>query len=457
MVPQLNESKSGNPWVFIPALYFLEGIPYFIVSTVSVTMFKKMGVSNAEIGLWTSLITWPWICKMLWGPLVEAHSTKRRWIIGTQLLVIAMILFESFALVQGGFLNPTLIVLTIMAFLSATHDIAADGFYLLALSPEKQAYFVGIRSTAYRLANIICNGGLIYLAGTLEDPFPVHFPLLQGVTLQGGGMGFLAGRIDLFPNPSIPLGWQQVLWVALAVYSVLAVVNFFAMPQPKDDASRSEGFPFKEAFKEYFNQPHLLVIILFILFYRFGESMVVKMSNPFLLDELAKGGLGLSTSDVGFVGGVVGTSALVVGGILGGMYIAKNGLKRSIWPMVLAMNIPIGLYVWAAWAQPDKVWASLVVGVDNFGYGFGFAAYMVYLMYLTEGSRYRTAHYAISTGLMALGAMMAGILSGYLQEALGYTNFFVATLGLSIPGMIVLLYLPLNEQGPQTQEQKTTS
>ncbi|MBF0500858.1 MAG: MFS transporter [Candidatus Riflebacteria bacterium] len=411
----MNQRISGNPWLFVPALYFLEGIPYFIVSTVSVTMFKKMGVSNAEIGLWTSLITWPWVLKMLWGPLVESHSTKRHWIFGTQLLIFVMMLAESFSIVQGSFLNLTLMVLTLMAFLSATHDIAADGFYLLALSDRDQAYFVGIRGTAYRLANIFCNGGLIYLAG----------------------------RLEMLPDASIPSAWQKVLWIGTALYAVLVLVNYMAMPQPGGDADRRESLPFREAFIEYFSQSRLYIIIAFILFYRFGEAMVVKMSNPFLLDAIARGGLGLSTSDVGFIGGVVGVTALTLGGIIGGMSIARYGLKRCIWPMVLSMNIPIALYVWAAWTQPDKVWANLVVGVDNFGYGFGFAAYMVYLMSVTRNSRYPTANYAISTGLMALGAMLAGIISGYLQEHLGYTGFFVATLLLSIPGMSVLPFLPI--------------
>ncbi|MBF0543925.1 MAG: MFS transporter [Candidatus Riflebacteria bacterium] len=421
-----NTSPLNNPWVFVPVLYFLEGIPYFIVATVSVTMLKNMGISNGSIGLWTSLITFPWILKMLWGPLVEGHSTKRGWIVGTQLCIIVTLILESFSITQTSFLNPTLVVLTLMAFLSATHDIAADGFYLLALSSENQAFFVGIRGSAYRLANIFTNGGLIFLAGKLQES----------------------------SGAKIAQSWQYVLWISCGLYALLVGLNFLAMPRPRQDAVRHEAFPpFAKAFREYFTQPHLLVILWFILFYRFGESMVVKMSNPFLLDAAEKGGLALSTSDVGFIGGVVGVSTLIIGGILGGIYIAKYTLKRCLWPMVFAMNLPIILYVWAAWTHPGKWGACLAVGVDNLGYGFGFAAYMVFLMFLTEGSRYRTAHYAISTGLMALGAMLAGSLSGFIQESLGYTQFFLATLILSIPGMAILPFLPLDKPPLLSSEQ----
>lgn len=411
-------SKStGNPWLFVPSLYFLEGIPYFIVSTVSVTMFKRLGISNAEIGLWTSLITWPWIIKMLWGPLVESTSTKRKWIVGTQFFGVIAMLCVSMTITMENFLTPTLIVLTIMAFLSATHDIAADGFYLLALSPEDQAYFVGIRGTAYRLANVFCNGGLIYLAGTFESA----------------------------PGALVPVAWRNVLIIAALIYGFFAILGYKAMPKPKMDAEKKESFPFKAAFAEYFSQGKLHIILGFILLYRFGESMVGKMSNPFLLDTIEKGGMGMTTSEVGFITGVVGVTALTTGGIVGGMVISKFGIKKSLWPMVLAMNVPNLLYIWAATTQPGKAWVTLIVGCDQFGYGFGFAAYMVYLMFITQGSKYPTAHYAISTGLMALGAMTAGITSGYVQQHVGYAGFFMATLVFAAPGVMLLPFLPLEK------------
>jgi len=409
---------TGNPWLFVPSLFFLEGIPYFIVSTVSVTMFKRLGISNAEIGLWTSLITWPWIIKMLWGPLVESFSTKRRWILGTQILATVAILIVSQTITMQNFLTPTLIILTIVAFLSATHDIAADGFYLLALSQEDQAYFVGIRGTAYRLANVFCNGGLIYLAGTFEA----------------------------VPGAVVSEAWRNILVIAAAVYLLFVILGSFAMPKPRKDADKKASFPFKEAFAEYFSQAKLHIVLGFILLYRFGESMVSKMSNPFLIDTIEKGGLGMTTSEVGFITGVVGVVALTLGGIIGGMVISRYGIKRSLWPMVLAMNVPNLMYIWAAMTQPGKVWVSLIVGCDQFGYGFGFAAYMVYLMFITQDSKYPTAHYAISTGLMAFGAMGAGIASGYVQQYTGYIGFFIATLVFATPGILLLPFLPLEKE-----------
>ncbi len=414
----MNQKTSGNPWLFVPALYFLEGIPYFIVSTVSVTMFKRLGISNEQIGLWTSLITWPWIVKMLWGPLVESTSTKRKWILGTQILAIVAMVLVSLTITATDFLYPTLIILTLLAFLSATHDIAADGFYLLALSPEDQAYFVGIRGTAYRLANVFCNGGLVYLAGVFEKT----------------------------PDIAIAEAWRNILWVGAGVYLLFVVLGYSAMPKPRQDADRQESFPFRAAFAEYFSQNKLLVILGFILTYRFGESMVSKMSSPFLLDSVANGGMGLDTSEVGLITGTVGVIALVVGGIVGGMVISRFGIKRSLWPMVMAMNVPNLLYVWAAYTHPGKGWVALIVGCDQFGYGFGFAAYMVYLMFITQGTKYPTAHYAISTGLMALGAMGAGIASGYVQANVGYAQFFLATLVFATPGMLLLPFLPLEKE-----------
>jgi PAT family beta-lactamase induction signal transducer AmpG len=438
--------KNGNPWLFVPALYFLEGIPYFMVSTVSVTMFKRLGVSNAEIGLWTSLITWPWIMKMLWGPLVEAHSTKRKWILGTQFFAVAMLILEAFAIIQPSFLSLTLVVLTILAFLSATHDIAADGFYLLSLHQDDQAYFVGIRATAYRMANIFCNGALIYLAGQWEISAAGALSAAAPSPATAEATAAAANAAPII-GPQLAPVWQKVILCGAGVYALMALIGYFAMPVPKrDQSAAASGFPFKEAFAEYFSQKKLGIILGFILLYRFGESMVSKMSTPFLLDTLEKGGMGVATSDVGFITGVVGVIALTLGGIIGGFVIARFGIKRSLWPMVLAMNVPNLLYIWAAFTHPEKSWVALIVGIDQFGYGFGFAAYMVYMMFITQGSRFPTAHYAISTGLMAFGAMGAGIASGFIQETVGYAGFFLSTLICALPGMLLLLVLPLDKE-----------
>lgn len=414
-----NSSKdiSSRAWALVPTLFFMEGVPYVIVNQVATVMFKKMGIPNDDLALWTSLITWPWMLKMLWGPFIDRTGTKRNWILGTQSIILVLLGVMGLLVLQGTGWIPLLALLGVMAVFSASHDIAADGFYMLALNPKEQSFFIGIRSTAYRMATIFGTGLLIYLAGRFE---------LNGESTQ-----------EI---------WSKVLWIASAVFAVGMLVTSFVAARPVSDVRReSKGFGY-EIFKEYFQQKKILAILGFILFYRFGESMVGKMSALFLMDPIERGGMGLATTDIGYIGGVVGIAALTLGGIVGGFTLSKWGLKRCLWPMVLSMNIPNFLYLWASLVYPPKFALYGIVGVDQFGYGFGFAAYMVYLMYLTQDSKMRTAHFAISTGLMALGAMMAGAVSGHIQMALGYPAFFASTIALSIPGMIVLKFLPLDKE-----------
>ncbi|NCN39853.1 AmpG family muropeptide MFS transporter [bacterium] len=394
----------------------MEGVPYVIVNQLATIMFKKMDVPNDQLALWTSLITWPWMLKMFWGPFVDRTSTKRNWILGTQAVMLGLLAVMGFLVMQGAGWTILLALLGVMAVFSATHDIAVDGFYMLALNPKEQAFFVGIRSTAYRLAMIFGTGFLVYLAGVFE---------------QNG--------------ESVTAVWSKVLWIGAAAFGIGLLAIKLSAPKPDTDQPRKGPSIGYEIFKEYFAQHRIAVILAFIMFYRFGESMVGKMSALFLMDPVAKGGMGLPTTDIGFIGGVVGVVALTLGGIIGGLVLSKWGLKRCLWPMVLSMNIPNFLYLWASLTFPPTYMLYGIVGVDQFGYGFGFAAYMVYLMYISQGSTMRTAHFAISTGLMALGALTAGAVSGHIQMALGYPSFFVATIVLSIPGMIVLKFLPLEK------------
>jgi PAT family beta-lactamase induction signal transducer AmpG len=394
----------------------MEGVPYVIVNQVATIMFKKMDVPNDQLALWTSLITWPWMIKMFWGPFIDRTGTKRNWILGTQMAMLLLMGVLGMLVMQGATWTVLLGLLGLMAVFSATHDIAADGFYMLALNAKEQAFFVGIRSTAYRMATIFGTGFLVYLAGRFE----------------------LAGE-------ATSQVWSKVLWVGAAFFGAgLLLIKFFA-PQPASDKTQKSERLGYAIFREYFTQKRIAAVLAFILFYRFGESMVGKMSSLFLMDTVEKGGMGLPTTEIGFIGGVVGVIALTLGGIVGGLTLSKWGLKRCLWPMVLSMNIPNFLYLWASLSHPPAYALYGIVGVDQFGYGFGFAAYMVYLMYLTQGSQMRTAHFAISTGLMALGAMLAGAVSGHIQVALGYPGFFAATIIMSIPGMIVLKFLPLEK------------
>ncbi|MBW4683524.1 MAG: MFS transporter [Komarekiella atlantica HA4396-MV6] len=409
-----------SPFTFIPTLYFASGIPYIIINTVSVIFYKKLGIDNTQIALWTSFLYLPWVIKMFWGPIVDIYSTKRKWILYTQFATFCCLGLVAFCLQLPNFFFISLTVLTIGAFISATYDIATDGFYLLALSPEQQAFFVGIRSLFYRLAVIFGSGILVVLAGQLE------------VSLN-----------------NIPLSWTITISFSALILAILFVFHRLILPVPELDHQRqiqtTENIPFWSIITSYFNQPKITAILAFILLYRFGEAMLVKIASLFLLDKPEVGGLGLSTSDVGLVYGTFGVISLICGGILGGLLISKYGLKKCLFPMALALNLPDVFYVYMAYTKPSLTLVYPLVSLEQFGYGVGFTAFSVYLMYICHGE-YKTSHFAISTGIMALGMMLPGLISGYLQKALGYPLFFVLVCLLTIPGMIALFFIPLKEE-----------
>jgi PAT family beta-lactamase induction signal transducer AmpG len=413
-------AKRRLPWIYVPTTYFAEGVPYVIVNTVSVVMYKTLGLPNRLIGL-TSLLYLPWVIKMLWGPLVDTHSTKRRWIIGAQLTLALCFIATAFSLKTDLFFPISLLLFSLIAFTSATHDIATDGFYMLTLSRDKQALYAGVRSTFYRFAMIFASGGLVVLAGMIERK--------TGLARQG---------------------WTAVFCVSGAIFFCLALFHRFYLPFPPTDAGaaratstgeRPHRSEFLRVFKNYFSQPMIVPIVAFILLYRLGEAMLVKMAQPFFLDPVVKGGLGLSTETVGTVYGTAGTSCLLAGGILGGWCVARFGFKKCIWPMALALNLPNLSYVYLAWARPSLGVTYLLVAAEQFGYGLGFTAFTIFLMYIAR-EPFKTSHYAISTGLMALGMMVPGALSGYAQEKLGYLNFFCLVCLLTIPGMLAIFFIP---------------
>jgi len=412
----MSEQKalSRTPWVFVPSLYFIEGLPYVIINIVSVILYKRMGIDNAAIAFWTSFLYLPWVIKMFWGPVVDLYSTKRNWVLSTQLIMSLSLFFVAFSLGTESFFFLSLAAFAAGAFISATHDIATDGFYLLSLSKEHQALFVGIRATFYRLAMIFGSGLMVYVAGRLE-----------------GSTG------------NIPMSWTIIIAAAGLIFVLAVLYHTIVLPYPAVDAmgAPSGRASFLEIFQSYFRQEKVWAIVAFILLYRTGEAMLVKLVSPFLLDPRSAGGLGLSTEQVGLVYGTVGIGALVLGGIIGGWLIAKFGLKKCIWPMALALNLPDLFYVYLAYAQPAVELVYPLVACEQFGYGFGFTAFMVTLMYAARG-RYKTSHFAISTGIMALGMMLPGLVSGYLQEALGYRLFFMAVVLLTIPGMMTILFIP---------------
>jgi PAT family beta-lactamase induction signal transducer AmpG len=409
--------SSRNPWSFLPTLYFAEGLPYVLINTVSVILYKRLGIHNADIAFWTSWLYLPWVIKMFWGPFVDVYATKRKWILATQTAMGLCMFLIAFSLRLEGFFYLSLAAFFAGAFVSATYDIAADGFYMLALPEREQALFVGLRAGFYRLAMIFGTGFLVYVAGMLE-------------TSSG----------NIFQS------WSIVMALSGVIFAVAAVYHQLLLPFPASDGHRikdgkNNESSFGEVIRAYFKKDKIGVVLSFILTYRLGEAMLLKLVSPFLLDQPGVGGLGLTTKEVGLVYGTIGVACLVGGGILGGWLIARFGFKRSVWPMVVIMHIPDLFFVYMAYAQPGIGLVYLLVALEQFGYGIGFTVFTVYLMYSASG-KYRTSHYAISTGIMALGMMLPGFVSGLLQQAVGYGMFFIIVCFLTIPGMVTIPFLP---------------
>ena len=589
-----------NPWAWIPSLYFTQGIPYVVVMLVSVIMYKRMGISNAEIAFYTSLLYLPWVIKPLWSPFIDLFKTKRFWIILMQLFVALGLAGIAFAIPLSNFLQITLAFFLILAFSSATHDIAADGFYMLALTDHQQAFYVGIRSTFYRVAMIIGQGLLIIIAGYFEinsglptatiniftSPIAINEQLIidesfiksdqdtvlkvitqgdsllvstkkrskaevdsiiyvvQTKNIQNGfyfdknkksilpefnlqksdyekfvgniaivkiglssepkdsndyivnfdhnsgdksasiieGTRFVFNKanwnkpafalIQLDPklktqsnasfiaiSGDIPWAWSITFYILTGMFVIFFLYHLILLPVPKKDTaslkeeSKKVGKEFLNTFSIFFKKKEIGLAIAFLLIYRFGEAQLVKLAAPFLLDPRDVGGLALTVGEVGFVYGTVGIIALTLGGLAGGFLVAKGGLKKWIWWMFAAINIPHVLYIYLAFAQPDNFTIiNLAVAGEQFGYGFGFTAYMLYMIYVSDGE-FKTSHYAICTGFMALSMMIPGIFAGMIQEFLGYPNFFVWILLTMIPGFFITRKLKINAEFGRKKEE----
>lgn len=548
------QPAARSPWLYVPSLYFAEGVPYILINTVSVILYTRIGVDNATMAFWTSWLYLPWVIKMFWGPLVDLVGTKRGWIQGTQFALFAIFGYVALSLGWQSYFLASLAGFIVGAFISATHDIATDGYYMLALDKADQAFFVGIRSTFYRVAMIFGSGLLVFLAGKLEQLGPAGaaasvvapaaavapaasaaasaaavmtaeagvsavaavsatapaaasaaavsavapgaasvsavmttevataFPV-DTVLATAAGMaetvvatasaaaaslvpttvpGTTAAAPDVYARVLLPVvtalgcepgnrfqAWSIVFGTVGVLFLVLFLYHTLVLPRPEGDGTagpagtasgNGEQVSFGEAFRTFFTQDGIGRILAFILLYRFGEAMLVKLASPFLLADPAKGGLGLLTEEVGIAYGTIGLLSLLVGGVLGGMAIARFGFRKCIWPMAVAMNVPDAFYIYMAWARPAKVFVYPLVAIEQLGYGFGFTAFTVYLMYVCTG-KYKTSHFAIATGIMALGMMLPGFVSGYLQEQLGYTMFFVVVCLATIPGFLTIPFL----------------
>ncbi len=578
--------KSRNPWAWVPSLYFAEGLPYIIVMFVAGVMYKKLGISNAEIALYTSWLYLPWVIKPLWSPVVDVLKTKRLWIIIMELIIGAGLAGVALTIPAPDFLQFTLLFFWLLAFSSATHDISVDGFYMLALTEKQQSFFVGIRSTFYRVAMITGQGLLIILAGYLEgvfglkhvdfnvftkpnsmvensvnldstlvNPLPgelrivtepktleissihstvdavnfyintvrtlnekngfvneetehivegdpldttgnvgiVYFHLskqpeknetysinlerLNGSDdikiIEGNDFTFnsrnwnkpaysliqipanVTKRIDVTFKAQvtkIPIAWVITFGIIAGLFIVFFIYHKYILPKPVSDrtvrtsVTNSLSKEFFRSFFRFFEKDKIALIIVFILLYRLGESQIVKMASLFMLDGRDIGGLGLTTLDVGFIYGTVGVIALVIGGLLGGFAASAKGLKYWFWWMLIAINLPDVAYIYLSYFQPQSL--TIIggcVALEQFGYGFGFTAYLLYLIYISEGE-FKTSHYAIATGFMALGMMVPGMFSGMIQEAIGYKMFFIWVLVATIPAFIIAKYIKIDPE-----------
>ena len=563
-----------------------------MVMTLSVIFYKRMGISNTDIALYTSWLYLPWVLKPLWGPVVDILRTKRFWILIMQLFIGAGLAGVAFTIPVDRFFQFTLAFFWLLAFSSATHDIAADGFYMLGLSKGDQAFFVGIRSTFYRLAMLTGQGLLVILAGYFEaktglPPVEVNVMAVEEVTsadfnpqetdfvpegegtyfisaeeirigtantteaearslvaavdewnsangfyeleegsggasgeasesLPAGNVGYTWFRLSTRPEEgenivlnfsfdkgdksislarsyrfefneenwdvpafavfkldpkltkvtsasfsglsgNIRFAWTMVFVVVALLFAAFHIYHRFALPRPAEDVSNrsAEGGFMKEflaTFADFFRKKNIGVIILFLLVYRLGESQLVKLASPFLLDSKEANGLGLTTGDLGLIYGTIGIIALSLGGIIGGIAASRRGLKYWLWWMVIAMNLPNLVYVFLSYAMPSSLWVvASSVAVEQFGYGFGFTAYMLYMIYVSEG-KHKTAHFALTTGFMALGMMIPGMVSGWLQELIGYQHFFIWVMICTIPSFILIPFLKIDPKFGKKEE-----
>lgn len=623
MIERRAANTKRSPWTWIPTLYFAEGLPYVVVMTVAVIMYKRFGLSNTEIALYTSWLYLPWVIKPFWSPFVDILKTKRWWIIVMQLLIGAGLAGVAFTLPTPFYLQASLAFFWLLAFSSATHDIAADGFYMLALNDSEQSFFVGIRSTFYRIAMVTGQGLLIILAGGLEVMTglePIHFEVESSPTLSTeinyeikpdkatnedalafvvssgrliinttpisrdsleflktiahdnnvssgfveesstpvieepvqknwwaehvaipfgryirkhfgvktptreitnltGNAGMMAICLNKAPDKgkdiilnttlskgnrnfsliegerlvfnadnwnkpaylviqadyrlkdktissfkgtsgNIPLAWSITFFILSGLFLAFFVYHRFMLPRPKSDKEHGKETPslvmkeFGKTFSSFFKKKGIGTAILFMLLYRLSEAMLVKLASPFLMDDRAIGGIGLSTQQIGIVYGTVGVIALTIGGIIGGIVASRQGLKYWLWPMVLAITLPNAAYLLLALFQPENfLWINVAVAIEQFGYGFGFTAYMLYLIYFSQGE-HKTAHYSICTGFMALGMMLPGMAAGWIQEQVGYINFFIFILIATIPTLLLIPFLKIDKNFGKSKKEE---
>lgn len=419
--------KKRSPWSWIPTLYFAEGLPNVIVMTVAVVMYMELGMSDTEIALYTGWLGLPWVIKPFWSPFVDLLKTKRWWVLAMQLLLGSAFAGVAFTLPTAWWFQGSMFFFFLMAFSSATHDIAADGFYMIELDSHDQSWFVGIRNTCYRIAVIFGQGVLVPVAGLLQKALPDHDKAYT---------------------------WSLVFFGLAGIFIAIWLYHRFIMPRPVDRSNENMTATevlhgLKEMLVTFFTKKparQIFFVLLFLLLYRFPEAMLTKMASTFLLRPIAEGGLGLTKEAFGLAYGTVGLVGLLLGGIVGGMLASRDGLKRWLWPFVCAITLPDIVYVYMSYAVPSNLWLiSILLFIEQFGYGLGFTALTLYMLYFSQGE-FKTSHYAICTGLSYLGLMLPGMVSGWIKDMVGYREFFIIVMFLCIITFVVTAFIKIDPE-----------
>ena len=418
--------SSRSPLRWVPSLYFAMGLPFVVLNMVSAVLYKDLGISDAQIAFWTSLIMWPWTIKFLWSPFLELYRTKKFWVVGSQLLSGVLFGAAALSLQLPLFFAVSVAVFAVVAFSGATHDIAADGVYMSELSPASQAKYIGWQGAFYNLAKLVATGGLVWLAGWLYEGFSA-----DGASSYDASVG----------------SWTVVLLLLCGTLVALGLYHLRALPS---GGSASEGRSLrdglsglKEVVGAFFQKKHIWYYLGFIILYRLGEGFVMKIVPLFLKADTASGGLGLTNQQIGLYYGTFGAGAFLIGSLLAGYYIARRGLRRTLFTLCCIFNLPFGVYALLAWFQPSSMW--LVGGgivVEYFGYGFGFVGLTLFMMQQVAPGRHQMAHYAFASGIMNLSVMLTGMASGFLSDLMSYRIFFLAVMLATIPAFVITRLVP---------------
>lgn len=425
------EKTSKSPITWVPSVYFAMGLPFVVLNIVSVLMFKGMGIRDGQITFWTSLIMMPWTLKFLWSPFLEMYKTKKFFVVLTQLVTGLGFLLVGLVLHLPWFFSLCIFLMAIIAFSGATHDIATDGVYMAELSKEEQASWIGWQGAFYNIAKIVASGGLVWVAGRLLK----HFGGVDGASKE-------------VMHSAATNAWMIVMIAIGALMILLGLYHIKQLPSGKGTAVKTESA--KETFdrlvevlKNFFTKKHIIYYIFFIILYRFGEGFVMKIVPLFLKAARSEGGLGLNEEQIGLYYGTFGAAAFVLGSVLAGNYISHFGLKRTLFSLCCIFNLPFVAYTFLSQVQPES---GLLIGsmitLEYFGYGFGFAGLTLFMMQQIAPGKHQMAHYAFASGIMNLGVMLPGMVSGSISDAIGYKWFFVFTLIATIPAFLITYFVP---------------